>query len=251
MVGSSAVTQKINPGTSILLAALRHPALLAKTTASVDFLSGGRLILGIGVGGSASEFESVELPFKGRGARTAEQIKIMKGLWQGTTLNHEGRYFHLTNLNVGPRTIQNLPPPVWMGGSADVALKRVGRMADGYICGTGSLKRVDLVWEKICAYAAEAGRNHNGIEKAGISYIAIDEKKSRAVAACEAYLKRYYGKVTIDLEDHTVFGSAGECVDKIGSLFRKGLGTLILRVVKPELSQLDLLGAKVLPQLRG
>jgi alkanesulfonate monooxygenase len=248
LAAASAVTRKIKLGTSIFLAALRHPVLLAKTAASVDFLSGGRLILGLGVGGSSSEFDAVGIPFKGRGTRVAEQIHIMKRLWQGDAVNHDGRYFHLANLKVGPKAIQNPSPPVWLGGSADAALKRIARIADGFICSTGGLKRFEAIWEKISAYASEAGRNPRGIEKAGISYVAIDSNKSRAVAACEAYLKRYYGKVTIDLEDHTVFGSPAECVDKVGSLFNKGLDTLILRVVKPELSQLDLLGAHVLRQ---
>jgi probable F420-dependent oxidoreductase len=248
---ASAVTRKIKIGTSILLAALRHPVLLAKTAASIDFLSGGRLILGLGVGGSASEFDAVEVPFKGRGGRVAEQIQLMRRLWEGNPVTHEGRYFRLRNLNLGPKTIQDPCPPVWLGGAAEAALKRVGLIADGYICGTGSLKRFEAVWEKICGYAGDAGRNPGSIEKAGISYIAIDQNKSRAVAACEAYLKRYYGKVTIDVDDHTVFGPPAECVEKIARLFNKGLGTLILRVVKPELRQLDLLGAEVLPQLQG
>jgi probable F420-dependent oxidoreductase len=249
LAAASAVTGKIKLGTSILLAALRHPVLLAKAAASVDFLSRGRLILGLGVGGSASEFDAVGVPFKSRGVRIDEQIHIMKRLWQGEIVNHDGRYFRLANLSTGPKATQNPSVPVWLGGSADAALKRVGRIADGFICGTGSLKRFEGVWEKVSTYALKAGRNPSSIEKAGISYVAIDHNKSRAVAACEAYLKRYYGKVTIDLEDHTVFGPPGECVEKIGRLFNKGLGTVILRVVKPDLAQLDLLGAEVLPQL--
>jgi len=246
---AAAVTERIKVGTSILLAALRTPVLLAKTLASIDFLSGGRLIVGVGFGGSKSEFDAVEVPFKGRGTRAIEQITLMKRLWREEHVNHQGKYFDLADLTIGPQPTQLPHPPIWMGGSADMSLRRVGRMAEGYICGTPSLQRFPSVWEKISAYAVEAGRDPRTIEKAGITYIAIDEDKQRAIGACEAYLERYYGKITMDVEAHAVVGCLNECADRMAVIFEKGLNTLILRMVIPDLRQLDLLGEKVLTRL--
>lgn len=245
----AAVTQKIKIGTSILLAPLWAPALLGKKLASIDVLSEGRLIIGVGIGGSKSEFDAVEVPFKGRGARVSEQIQLMKRLWQERNVNHQGKFFHITNLTMGPKPIQLPHPPIWLGGSADAALKRVGRMADGYICGTLSLGDFPAVWEKICSYAVEFGRDQGKIEKAGITYIAIDENKRRAVAAGEAYLERYYGKVTMDVEANMVLGSASACADRLVSIFKKGFDTLILRLMIPDIRQIDLLGERVVPAL--
>lgn len=246
---AASVTQKIKVGTSILLAALRPPVLLAKTLASIDFLSGGRLIVGIGFGASRDEFDAVEVPFKERGSRAVEQIHLMKRLWQEQDVNHQGRYFRVSQLTLGPRPIQNPHPPIWMGGAADVVLERVARMADGYICGTGSLQRFPDVWDKICTYALKSGRDPGLIEKAGITYVAVDENKARAIAACEAYLNRYYGKITVDIERNGVIGSPTECAARLASIFEKGFRTVILRAVIPDLQQLDLLGDKILPTL--
>lgn len=246
---AAAVTQRIKIGTSILLAALRSPVILAKTLASLDFLSHGRLIIGIGFGGSKSEFDAVEVLFKGRGARAMEQLRLMKRLWQEEHVNHHEKYFKVADLTIGPRPVQLPHPPVWMGGGADVVLRRVGRVANGYICGTASLRRFGNIWETICGYAAEAGRNPDDIEKAGISYLAIDKDKSHAMAACEAYLKRYYGSVNIDIETNAVIGPPEVCAESINSIFENGIKTLILRVVVPDLRQLDLLGERVLTKI--
>lgn len=246
---AASVTHRIKVGTSILLVALRSPVLLAKTLASIDFLSGGRLIIGVGVGASKDEFDATEVQFKGRGVRAVEQIQLMKRLWQEQDVNHQGRHFRVSQLTLGPRPIQKPHPPIWMGGTADVVLKRVGRMADGYICGTGSLRRFSDIWDKICTYAVEAGRDPSVIEKAGITYVAVDENKVRAIAACEAYLNRYYGKITADIAGNGVVGSPAECAARLASIFEKGFQLLILRAVIPDLRQLDLLGDKILPML--
>jgi alkanesulfonate monooxygenase SsuD/methylene tetrahydromethanopterin reductase-like flavin-dependent oxidoreductase (luciferase family) len=218
--------------------------------ASIDFLSAGRLIVGVGFGGSQREFDAVDIPFARRGTRAVEQIELMKRLWREDHVGHEGSFFKTADLSVGPRITQHPHPPIWMGGAADPVLKRIGALADGYICGTASLKRFGSVWEKIAAAAAAKGRDPASIHKAGITYLTIDDNKSRANAACEAYLKAYYGKINLDVESETVLGSPDACAERLNSLFARGIETVILRLVKPDLTQLDLLAEKVLPLLR-
>jgi alkanesulfonate monooxygenase SsuD/methylene tetrahydromethanopterin reductase-like flavin-dependent oxidoreductase (luciferase family) len=137
-----------------------------------------------------------------------------------------------------------------MGGATPSVLKRVGALADGYICGTASLKRFASVWEIIAAAAKSNGRDPRKIDKAGITYLTIDENRKRAVAACEQYLNAYYGKINLDVESETVLGSADACVERLGALFASGIETVILRLVKPDLAQLDVFAAKVLPFLK-
>jgi probable F420-dependent oxidoreductase len=244
------VTNKIKLGTSVLLPVLRHPVPLAKSLATIDFLSDGRLIVGVGFGGSQREFDAVEIPFARRGTRAVEQIKLMKRLWRENHVEHRGNFFKTADLSVGPHTTQRPHPPVWMGGSADTVLKRVGALADGYICGTGSLKRFESIWEKIAAGAAAAGRDPASIHKAGITYLTIDQTKNRAKAACEEYLKSYYGKINLDVDVETILGSPNACAERLAALLARGFETVIFRLVIPDLVQLDLLAERVLPLLR-
>ena len=103
---------------------------LAKSLATIDFLSGGRLIVGVGFGGSQREFDAVEIPFATRGTRAVEQIELMKRLWREDHVERRGIFFKTTDLSVGPQTTQRPHPPIWMGGTADTVLKRVGALAE-------------------------------------------------------------------------------------------------------------------------
>jgi len=247
---AAAVTQRIRVGTAVLLAALRHPALLAKTVATLDFLSGGRVTLGIGFGSRENDFAAVEIPFEHRGSRAEEAIRLMKRLWTEEGVTHKGGFYHVESVSLGPRPIQSPHPPIWMGGSAESVLKRVGRLADGYICGSSAIPELPSVWERISGYARAAGRDPNKIEKAALTFIAIDDNKAKAVESCAAYLQRYYGKVRMDVEKQLPVGPPEACAERIRAFFSKGLETLIIGTANPDPRQLDLLGEKVLPLLK-
>ncbi|HEY3306537.1 MAG TPA: LLM class flavin-dependent oxidoreductase [Candidatus Binatia bacterium] len=249
LAAAAAVTSKIRLGTSVLLAALRHPALLAKTVATLDFLSSGRVTLGIGFGSRENDFASVGIPFEHRGSRAEELVGLMARLWTEEGVTHRGKFYQVENLTIGPRPIQAPHPPIWMGGNAESALKRAARLADGYICGSSAVPEFSALWEKIAGFALAAGRDPSRIAKAGLTFMAIDDDKTKAVEACAAYLNRYYGKVRLDIEKTFVVGSPQECAAKIRAAFSQGIETLILGAVVPEVQQLDLLGEKVLPFL--
>lgn len=251
LAAAAGATERVRLGTSVLLSALRHPALLAKTVATLDFLSNGRITLGIGFGSRENDFTSVEVPWEHRGSRAEESLKLMKRLWTEEEVEHHGRYFDLHSTRFGPETVQSPHPPVWMGGGAESVLKRVGRYADGYICGSNAVHNFDAVWEKISGHARAAGRNPDDIEKAGLTFIAIDDDKSKAVEACENYLIRYYGKVRMDVEKYMLVGSADACADGINRIFAGGLRTLIIGLALPDLTQLDTFVEKVMPQVEG
>jgi probable F420-dependent oxidoreductase len=134
LTAAAAVTRKIRLGTSVLLAATRHPALLAKTVATLDFISGGRVTLGIGFGSRKNDFTAVGLPFEKRGTRAVEGIQLMKRPWTEENVSHKGRFYQVENLTIGPRPTQSPHPPIWTRGSAEISLKRAGTIANGYIC---------------------------------------------------------------------------------------------------------------------
>ncbi len=250
LAAAAAATQKIRVGTSVLLGNTRHPANLAKIVASLDFISNGRFTLGLGFGSREPDYKAVEIPYEHRGSRAVEQVELMKRLWTEDNVTHKGRFFHVENLTLGPRPIQKPHPPIWTGGSAEVALKRAGTWANGFISGSSAIADFHKTWDKIASYATAAGRDPNEIEKASLGFMAINDDKSKAVKAVEEYTMRYYGRIRTPVEPVSIVGSGTQCAEKIEYFFSKGISTLIIGVADPDPRQLDLFGEKVLPQLQ-
>jgi probable F420-dependent oxidoreductase len=248
LAAAAGATARIRLGTSVLLPALRHPTLLAKMAATLDFISNGRLTLGVGFGSRENDFTAVEIPYEGRGSRAVEAIQLMKRIWTGDNVTYKGKFFDVRNLTIGPKPVQN-SIPIYTGGSADIALKRAGSWADGYICGSSAIAEFRVIWEKIASYAAAAGRNPDGIEKASLAFMAINDDKAKAVKAVEEYTMRYYGRIRTAVEPVSIVGSPDQCVEKIHYFFSKGLDTLIIGVADPDPRQLDLFAEKVLPKV--
>jgi probable F420-dependent oxidoreductase len=247
LAAAAGATQKIRLGTSVLLPGLRHPSLLAKTVATLDFISSGRVTLGVGFGSRESDFSAVEIPYEARGSRAVEAIKLMKRLWTEDNVTHKGKFYQVKNLTIGPRPVQKPYPPIWTGGSAEAALKRAGTWADGFICGSSAIPDFPSTWKKVATYATAAGRNPNDIEKAGLTFMAINDDKTKAVEALSAYVTRYYGRLRGDIESTFPLGSASACAERIRFFFSQGLDTLIIGMADPDPKQLDLFAERVLP----
>lgn len=249
LAAAAGATQRIRLGTSVLLGNLRHPSHLAKIVATLDFISNGRMTLGLGFGSRESDYKAVEVPFDKRGSRAVEQVNLIKRLWTEENVTHTDKFFNVENLTIGPRPIQK-PIPIWTGGSAEVALKRAGTWADGYICGSSAIPEFPQTWEKVAGYARAAGRNPDNIEKAGLTFMAVDEDHGRAGKTIENYMTRYYGKVRGEVASTSLVGSPGAIADRIRSFLSQGLDTLIIGVADPDPRQLDLFGNKILPRLQ-
>jgi len=250
LAAAAGATQRIRLGTSVLLGNTRHPTHLAKIVATLDFISNGRFTLGLGFGSRDNDYKAVEIPYEHRGSRAVEQVQLMKRLWTEDNVTHKGRFFNVENVTIGPRPIQKPYPPIWTGGSAEVALKRSGTWADGYICGSSAIADFQTTWEKIAGYARSAGRNPNTIERASLAFMAINDDKTKAVKCVEDYTMRYYGRIRNPVESSSIVGSPEQCVERIQYFLSKGLSTLIIGVADPDPRQLDLFGEKVLPKIK-
>jgi probable F420-dependent oxidoreductase len=250
LAAAAGATQRIRLGTSVLLGNTRHPAHLAKIIATLDFISNGRVTLGLGFGSRENDYKAVEIPYEHRGSRAVEQVQLMKRLWTEDNVTYKGKFFNVENLTVGPRPIQKPHPPIWTGGSADTALKRAGTWANGFICGSSAIPEFSVTWEKISQYARAAGRNPNEITKAGLTFMAIDDDPGRAVKTVEAYVMRYYGRLRGDLSSTSLVGPATAVAEKIEAFLSRGLDTLIIGLADPDPRQLDLFGDQVLPKLK-
>jgi probable F420-dependent oxidoreductase len=134
----AAITRRLELTNGILVLPQRQTALVAKQAAEVDVLSGGRLRLGVGVGWNSAEFEAMGEDFHARGARIEEQVAVLRALWTQEVVTFEGRWHHIVQAGISPLPVQR-PIPVWMGGESDTALRRVARLADGWMAG-GTLR---------------------------------------------------------------------------------------------------------------
>jgi probable F420-dependent oxidoreductase len=154
----AAVTSAVELTTGVVILPQRQTVLVAKQAAQVDVLSGGRMRMGIGVGWNPVEYQGLGEDFGNRGARSEEQIELMRALWATPTITFHGRWHQVENAGLNPRPVRgNIP--IWIGGAAEPALRRIGRLGDGWI----PLRRPDdkaaAMIDRIRGYAAEAGRN--------------------------------------------------------------------------------------------
>jgi probable F420-dependent oxidoreductase len=127
----AARTTRVRLGTSVLVLPYHNPVRLAKTAATLDVLSGGRLILGVGVGAIENEMESMGTPFKERGAFTDEAIAVMRTLWSEEDPRFDGRYSRFAGMKFSPKPVQK-PIPVVIGGISPAAIRRAARLGDGW-----------------------------------------------------------------------------------------------------------------------
>jgi probable F420-dependent oxidoreductase len=125
-------TEKIQLVTANVVLPQRQTELVAKQAAEIDILTGGRMVLGIGVGWSASEFEALGMNFANRGDRIEEQVALLRRLWTDELVDFEGEWHAMSDMGMNPRPIQR-PIPIWFGAMADVAIRRAARIGDGWL----------------------------------------------------------------------------------------------------------------------
>ncbi len=253
LAACAAVTSRVRLGTSILLAPLHPPIVLAKQLATIDLLSNGRLIVGVGIGGRPDDFSGAGVPFDHRGGRTVEAIRIMKRVWAGEATKHEGRHFRLECGPVGPTPVQRPHPPVWMGGIQEAALRRVGRIGDGFI-GTGGAgpEGFRAAWQRVQQSLAEAGRSVDTFPNACLAYFNVGDDRERAKQEAMATLVRYYGPQFtswFDPERALVFGPPNECARRIQAYLDAGVRQLILVPTTLDVAQVDRIAREVVPLL--
>jgi probable F420-dependent oxidoreductase len=128
----AAATTKVRLGTAVCLVPQRNPVYTAKSAATLDWLSGGRLDFGVGIGWLREEFEALHEPFEERAPRTREYLEVMRALWRDGVSSFAGKYYDLPACRMDPKPVQEGGPPVYFGGETDAALRRVAEIGDGW-----------------------------------------------------------------------------------------------------------------------
>jgi probable F420-dependent oxidoreductase len=155
---AGAVAPSLQLGTSVIVLPLRHPIHLAKQVASLDFLSGGRVVLGVGAGWMAEEFQLLGVPFEDRGRRSVEMVRLMRRLWTGEPVTFEGRIWRVPFGQMAPAPAQRPVPIVW-GGHTEPTYRRIARVGDGWHPLRLSIDEVRAGLARIYALAMEFGRD--------------------------------------------------------------------------------------------
>ena len=159
---AAAVTKRVRLGTSVLVITQRQPVILAKQLATLDFLSNGRLIFGAGAGWMKEEFQALNVPIANHGPRMAEYLEVIRRCWTEDDPSFDGRYYKLGDVGFYPKPVQKPHPPIWVGGFADGALRRVARYGDAWHAG-GTPEMLSQGYAKVKQYAKEYGRDPDSI----------------------------------------------------------------------------------------
>lgn len=230
----AARTKRVKLGTAVLLPALRNPVLLAHQIATLDQVSAGRIILGVGIASDVpnirAEFRSAGVPFEKRVGTLMEGIRLCKALWGGKPVDWDGRW-HVEKGVLGPTPHQPGGPAIWGGGSAPAALERAARHCDGWFPNGPDAKGWGAQWRQVQAIAREAGRNPNEIEAALYLTLAIDENAARAEERMNSFLSAYYSqRPDVMRKRQACFsGSASAASQWLNGYVEEGARYLVLR----------------------
>ncbi|HLZ68493.1 MAG TPA: LLM class F420-dependent oxidoreductase [Dehalococcoidia bacterium] len=156
-------TERVRLGTAVLIIPYRNPVVQAKELATLDFVSGGRLILGIGTGWMAEEFAALDVPFAHRGGRTNEYLALIKQLWSAEDTSFSGTFYRLDDVGFAPKPLQQPRPPIWGGGHSEPAFRRGGQLCDGWLGANVSPQQVAAQFARVQHYAREAGRDPDAL----------------------------------------------------------------------------------------
>ena len=189
-------TRRIKMGTAVLLPMLRNPVLLAHQVATIDQLSEGRIVLGLGtardIPAIRMEFEAAGVPFDKRIGRMIEEMQLCRALWSGGEIDWDGRW-RVRGGQLAPKPYTPGGPPLWGGGGVPDALRRAGQYFDGWFpSGAGTPREWGERWAQVREHAAAAGRDPSKLAGAVYVTVAVNDDGARANAELDRYLQGYY-----------------------------------------------------------
>jgi alkanesulfonate monooxygenase len=260
------VTRTIKLGTMVLVLPLRNPVSFAKEWATLDLLSGGRSILGIGVGWHEEEFALMGVPHKERGRRMEECIEVVCALWAGDHVSYDGRYYRFRDLTIDPKPAQRPHPPIWIGGGTqpsekvyaqtvtniDPVLRRIARYADTWV--PHSSATPDMVkgdWAKVQQFARAYGRDPGAIGRVYSNFVWVLRKGEKPESAIPHF--SVYSGMDLDYwRTYYLLGEADELADRISARIEAldgGVDTIVLNPLNWGFEQLELIAGEVLPKV--
>ena len=251
-------TQRVRLGTAVMLAALRHPVQLAQMSATVDTISGGRLILGAGVGGAFNDAQQQEWLNVGvqpsrRARRFEEVLEIANRLTRGESLSFEGRHFNYEGVSVQPRAVQEHGVPFlvachWRAGR-ERQFQRAARLGAGFMSISDYPDEYTRVVDRVRGYTAEYGGDPEAPEATFYMTVNLREDETAAAEEADAFLHQYYG-ANIWGDRWGPFGNPGRVAERIIAYHEAGAQTVIVRFASfDQERQLDVFLNEIVPSL--
>jgi probable F420-dependent oxidoreductase len=242
-------------GTSILLLPLYPPAVVAKQVADLDNASGGRLVLGVGIGGEyPQEFRAVQVPRSERGARANEAIPLLRDLWSAEPVTHVGGFYPMDDVKIHPAPAQGAALPIVVSGRQEPAMRRAATLGDGWMPYMYSARRYRESVGRVRELAAEAGRALDRFAWMEYIPVCVDDDGARARREAAAFLGGTYKQDFEELIAHV--GAAGtptEVADRLSQYVDAGARHLIFLVTRMTdvVEQSERIIGEVLPLVRG
>jgi probable F420-dependent oxidoreductase len=244
---AAALTRAVRLGTAVLITPLRSPVQLAKSLASLDQLSGGRLIAGVGLGGNTRVYPAFGYSADRRVRRFTEGLELVKRLWTEDRVTFAGEFWRLENTTVTPKPFQKPHPPLWFGARHGDALRRAVAMGDGFIgAGSASTEEFREQVGQLRRCLAEAGRDPATFPIGKRVYLLVDPDRARARERLREWFGWFYGNP--GLADRVpVIGSMAECIEGLREVRAAGAGLIMLNPVFDELDCLERYARELIP----
>ncbi|MCW4019884.1 MAG: LLM class flavin-dependent oxidoreductase [Candidatus Bathyarchaeota archaeon] len=252
----AAKTRNITVGTKVICVPFRHPGLVAKMGATLDILSGGRFVLGVGAGWHRSEFEAFGFPFEKRVSRMREAVEIVKMLWTRPVVDYEGQFYRVKGAVSLPKPLQKPHPPVWIGSKGPRMLRITAEIGDGWIISNPSAEEYRHKWDLIKQHAEKLGRSSREIETACYTYASIASSSEKAWEYADKSIlperRRVLGGglALKDLRDICIIGDPDEWISRIEEYVAAGAEHLIVKMVPLNRDSLRLYSEKVIPHFK-
>lgn len=248
---AAAATRRVRLGMAVFLINLRNPIQLAKSLASLDQLSQGRLIAGVGLGAVTRLYQAYGLSPDKRLARFNEALTLIQKLWTEDNVTFEGQFWQLKNATLVPKPFQKPHPPIWFGGNAPAALRRAALRGSGFMgAGSSSTASFKEQVKTVRQALGEAKKNPVDFTVGKRVYIAVDRDRDRAARRLSEWFGLYYGATDL-AEKVSVWGSAEECAAALNEIAAAGARVLLLNPVFDLMEQMEILAGEVIPRVAG
>jgi alkanesulfonate monooxygenase len=244
-------TTSIKLGTGVLVLPLRNPVIIAKTLATVDQISRGRLLVGIGAGWYRREFDAVGSAYSVRGRVMERNIDLLLRLWTGGPVSVEIDEFKLRDAVQLPVPEQRPHPPILIGGYADAVLRRTARVGDGWLTYFYPAESFRRSWQKILRFAEEIGRDPTELTATNELAIYVGRSRRELQEPMREWLSSEWDTASWSEStiDHAICGSPQECIEELNAHIAAGVNRLVLIPYRYRMDQVEAIASEILPQL--
>ncbi|HJP74603.1 MAG TPA: LLM class flavin-dependent oxidoreductase [Pseudonocardiaceae bacterium] len=250
MTFAAACTDTLHIGCTVYVSTVHSAPHLAKSLASLDQLSRGRLEVGVGTGGKHRPYAAFGIDGERYVARFTEGVELMKALWTEEYVKFDGEFYQVDDLSMEPKPFTKPHPPLWFGGAGPTALRRAIRLGTGFFgAGSSPTKNFAEQVQVVRAALAEAGRDEASFPIAKRVYLAVDEDPARARERMNTELTNVYGSLPDVIAAAAITGTVDDCVRQVREVIDAGAELVLFTALYDQPEHLERIAADIIPQL--